>query len=68
VVVVRKQDGRIGEYRLRLDEMQQGKTETFALTDGDMIYVPTNKVKSALINSSSVLSAAASATIVSTVK
>jgi polysaccharide export outer membrane protein len=68
VVVVRKQDGRIGEYRLRLDEMQRGKTESFALTDGDMVYVPTNKVKSALINSSSVLSAAASASIVSTVK
>lgn len=67
VVVVRKQDGRIGEYRLRLDEMQRGKAETFALIDGDMIYVPSSKVKSALVNSSSVLSAAASAAIVSTV-
>jgi polysaccharide biosynthesis/export protein len=67
VVVVRKQDGRISEYRLRLDEMQRGKTETFMLTDGDMVYVPSSKVKSALINSSSVLSAAASAAIVSTV-
>jgi polysaccharide export outer membrane protein len=68
VVVVRKRDGQIGEYRLRLDEMQRGKAETFALTDGDMVYVPTSKVKSALINSSSVLSAAASASIVSTMK
>ena len=66
VVVVRKRDGQIGEFHLRLDEMQRGKAETFALTDGDMVYVPTSKVKSALINSSSVLSAAASATIVST--
>jgi len=68
VVVVRKQDGQIGEYRLRLDEMQRGKAETFALLDGDMIYVPSSKVKSALINSSSVLSAAASASIVSIMK
>jgi polysaccharide export outer membrane protein len=68
VVVVRKRDGQIGEYRLRLDQMQRGKVETFALTDGDMVYVPSSKVKSALINSSSVLSAAASATIVSTMK
>jgi polysaccharide export outer membrane protein len=68
VIVVRKQDGQVGEYRLRLDEMQSGKSETFALTDGDMVYVPTSKIKSALINSSAVLSAAASATIVSTVK
>jgi len=68
VVIVRKRDGQIGEYHLRLDEMQRGKAETFALTDGDMVYVPTSKVKSALVNSSSVLSAAASATIVSTLK
>lgn len=67
VIVVRKQDGQIVEHRLRLDEMQVGKAETFALKDGDMVYVPTSKVKSALINSSSVLSAAASAAIVSTV-
>jgi polysaccharide biosynthesis/export protein len=68
VVVVRKRDGQIGEYHLRLDEMQRGKAEIFALTDGDMVYVPTSKVKSTLINSSSVLSAAASASIVSTMK
>jgi len=67
VVVVRKRDGQVGEYHFRLDEMQRGKEEAFALTDGDMVYVPTSKVKSALINSSSVLSAAASAAIVSTV-
>jgi polysaccharide biosynthesis/export protein len=68
IVVVRKRDGRIEEYHLQLDEMQRGKVETFALIDGDMVYIPTNKVKSVLINSSSVLSAAASAAIVSTVK
>jgi polysaccharide export outer membrane protein len=68
VIVVRKQDGQVGEYHFRLDEMQRGKAETFALTDGDMVYVPTSKVKSALINSSAVLSAAASASIVSTMK
>jgi polysaccharide export outer membrane protein len=68
VVVVRKRDGRIDEYHLRLDEMQRGSIETFALTDGDMVYVPTNKVKSMLINSSTVLSAAASASIVSVMK
>jgi polysaccharide export outer membrane protein len=67
VIVVRKQDGQIVEHRLRLDEMQVGKAETFSLKDGDMVYVPTSKVKSALINSSAVLSAAASAAIVSTV-
>jgi len=46
VVVVRKRDGQIGEIHLRLDEMQRGKAEVFALTDGDMVYVPTNKIKS----------------------
>lgn len=68
VIVVRKQDGQIGEYHLRLDEMQQGKAEAFSLLDGDMVYVPSSKVKSLLINSSSVLSAAASASIVSVMK
>jgi polysaccharide export outer membrane protein len=68
VVVVRKRDGQVNEYRLQLDDMQRGKAETFALTDGDMVYVPTSKVKSALINSSAVLSAAASASIVSIMK
>lgn len=68
VVVVRRHDGRIDEFHMRLDAMQRGKIETFALTDGDMIYIPTSKVKSALINSSAVLSAAASSTIVSVVK
>jgi polysaccharide biosynthesis/export protein len=67
VIVVRKRNGQVGEYHLRLDEMQQGKTETFTLLDGDMVYVPSSKLKSALINSSSVMSAAASAAIVSTV-
>jgi polysaccharide biosynthesis/export protein len=67
VIVVRKRDGQVGEYHLRLDEMQRGQAETFMLADGDMVYVPSSKVKSVLINSSSVLSAAASATIVSTV-
>lgn len=67
VVVVRKRNDQISEYRLRMDEMQRGKAETFALTDGDMVFVPSSKIKSALINSSAVLSAAASATIVSTV-
>lgn len=68
VVVVRKHGDEVGEYHLRLDDMQKGKSEIFALKDGDMVYVPTDKVKAALINSSAVLSAAASATIVSTVK
>jgi polysaccharide export outer membrane protein len=68
VVVVRRRDGRIDEYHLRLDEMQRGSIETFALTDGDMVYIPDNKVKSMLINSSAVLSAAASASIVSVMK
>jgi polysaccharide biosynthesis/export protein len=66
IVVVRKEDGQVRQYHLRLDKMQDGKAETFALTDGDMVYVPTNKVKSALINSSSVISSAASAAIIST--
>ena len=68
VVVVRRRDSRIDEYHLRLDEMQRGSIETFALTDGDMVYIPDNKVKSMLINSSEVLSAAASASIVSVMK
>jgi polysaccharide export outer membrane protein len=68
VIVVRKQDGQIGEYRLQLDEMQRGKAETFALLDGDMVYIPSSKIKSVLINSSSVLNAAASASIFSAMK
>jgi polysaccharide biosynthesis/export protein len=68
VIVVRKHGDEVGEYHLRLDDMQRGKSEIFALKDGDMVYVPTDKIKAALINSSAVLSAAASATIVSTVK
>jgi polysaccharide biosynthesis/export protein len=48
---------------VKLGKQEQAKLAPQALHDGDMIFVPTSKVKSTLINTSSVLSSAASAAI-----
>ncbi len=46
-----------------LGKQEQAKIAPMALRSGDMVFVPTSKVKSALIDSSTVLSSAASAAI-----
>jgi len=48
---------------VKLGKEENARIAPVALHDGDMVFVPTSKVKSTLINSSSVLSAAASAAI-----
>jgi polysaccharide export outer membrane protein len=64
VLIVRKRDGQITRLVTSLKEQETGRLAVVALTDGDMLYVPTSKIKAALVNSSAVISSAASAGIV----
>jgi polysaccharide biosynthesis/export protein len=63
IILRRQGDNKLVRLQLDLNKQQRGESTPFPLQDGDMVYVPTSKVKSALINSSSVLSSAASAAI-----
>ena len=62
-IIVRKNGDELIQLRPQLDKVQRGLLAPIPLQDGDMVYVPTSKLKSALINSSVVLSSAASAVI-----
>jgi polysaccharide biosynthesis/export protein len=62
VVLHRSGSGYV-RVEMKLGKQEQAKLAPEALHDGDMVFIPTSKVKSALINSSSVLSSAASAAI-----
>jgi polysaccharide biosynthesis/export protein len=62
-IIVRKQGDTVVQLHPQLNKAQRGQMPAMALQDGDMVYVPDSKIKSALINSSTVLSSAASAGI-----
>jgi polysaccharide export outer membrane protein len=62
-IIVRKQGNALVQLHPELGKAQKGELLPTALLDGDMVYVPNSKLKSALINSSTVLSSAASAGI-----
>jgi polysaccharide export outer membrane protein len=62
-IIVRRNKNGIIQIKPRLDKAQRGIIAPIPLQDGDMIYVPTSKIKSTLVNSSAVLSSAASAVI-----
>jgi polysaccharide biosynthesis/export protein len=62
-IIIRRQGDKLVRLQLDLNKEQRGDASPLPLQDGDMVFVPTSKVKSALINSSAVLSSAASAAI-----
>jgi polysaccharide biosynthesis/export protein len=62
-IIIRRQGDKLVRMQLDLNKEQRGEAAPLPLQDGDVVYVPTSKVKSALINSSAVLSSAASAAI-----
>jgi polysaccharide export outer membrane protein len=62
-IIVRRSGSDLIQLKPQLDKVQRGLLAAVPLQDGDMVYVPTSKIKSALIDSSAVLSAAASAGI-----
>jgi polysaccharide export outer membrane protein len=62
-LIVRKHGNEIIEVRPQLEKIQRGELPAPLLQDGDMIYVPNSKIKSILINSSTVISSATSAAI-----
>ena len=63
-VIVRKGAGdSITRQEAPLKGDERGEVPPFQLQDGDMVYIPTSKIKAALINSSTILSSAASAAI-----
>lgn len=67
VVVRRQPGGGYVQFRVPLGKMQRGGAAPVALEMNDALYVPPSTWKSIVINGSNVLSAAASAAIISTV-
>jgi len=63
ILLRRSPDGTAARIELPLSKMQRGKYADMALRATDILYVPTSKVKAALINSQGILSAATSAGI-----
>ncbi len=66
IVVSRGPNG-INRIEVPVGDEQQGKAEATVLHDGDILYIRTSKLKAAFINTSSIISSAASAGIVSAV-
>ncbi len=64
-VIVQMRDGNIVKTAVPLKDQQTGNAALTYLADGDMLYIPTSKIKAALVNSQNVISAAASAGIIS---
>jgi polysaccharide export outer membrane protein len=62
----RNADGAEVDIGLPLDKISHGKTADIQLHATDVLYVPTSKIKSTLINGASILAAATSATIYAT--
>ncbi|WP_263415272.1 polysaccharide biosynthesis/export family protein [Terriglobus albidus] len=62
-IVVRKEGESIRRIDVPLKDMERGREAPFALAEGDMVFIPSSKIKSALVNSSTILSSAVSATI-----
>jgi polysaccharide export outer membrane protein len=62
-VVVHKTGDTVTRYIVPLKTQQDGKSEITQLADGDMLYVPTSRVKAILVNTQSVLASAASSGI-----
>lgn len=62
----RNADGSAVKIELPLNKMQRGKNADMQMQATDVLYVPTSKIKSALINSVGILAAATSASIYAT--
>ncbi|HEX3892321.1 MAG TPA: polysaccharide biosynthesis/export family protein [Terracidiphilus sp.] len=62
-VVVRKKDGSIEQIKLSLLPMEKGQAEAVPLQRDDVVYLPASGWKSVALNGSSVLSAAAAASV-----
>jgi polysaccharide export outer membrane protein len=59
----RNADSAVVDIAVPLDKMSHGKSADMQLRASDVLYVPTSKVKSALINGAAILASATSATI-----
>jgi polysaccharide export outer membrane protein len=62
-LMVTRNDGTISRTEVPLDAEQRGKVAPTQLHDGDILYVITSRLKATLVNTSSILSSAASAGI-----
>ncbi len=59
----RNADGTEVDIALPLNKMQHGQSTDLKLQATDVLYVPTSKIKSTVINGASILAAATSASI-----
>lgn len=64
-IIVRQSDRRIEQIRIPLHKMETGELAAAQLQLNDALYIPTSNWKSAMMSGSSVLSAAAAASIYS---
>ena len=55
--VLHRQDGRLLEITVKLSSMTTGKTVPPALGDKDIVYVPSSKTKSVLVNGAAIVGA-----------
>ena len=55
--VLHRQDGRLLEITVKLSSMTTGKTVPPALGDKDIVYVPSSKAKSVLVNGAAIVGA-----------
>lgn len=62
-LIVRKSNGALIQLHPQMNKAQSGEVVPEPLQDGDMVYVPTSHLKAALVDSSAVLSSAASAAV-----
>jgi polysaccharide export outer membrane protein len=62
-LVVSHSDGTVTRIEIPLDDEQRGKAAPTQLRDGDILYIITSKLKATLINTSNIISSAASAGI-----
>jgi polysaccharide export outer membrane protein len=59
--VLRRKDGKIVEMTVKLDSMTTGKTFSPTLGDKDIVYVPSSKLKSVLVNGAAIVGASVGA-------
>jgi len=62
-IVVRKQGDNYEQVKVSLDKMEKGLEKPAPLQMNDALYVPASRWKSAIVSGSSILSAAAAASI-----
>ncbi|WP_342743597.1 polysaccharide biosynthesis/export family protein [Granulicella rosea] len=63
-VVIRRNDNKLERITVSLKKQERGEDEAVQLKDGDMLYVATNKIKSAFVTTQGIIGAALASAII----